>query len=80
MIKTPDIPRGTKVRVPKGTKDLESLRKHFVEGERRYRPNGSSYCTLYLQVLEAEVSWAGTGGYWFRAPVSAVEVLDGGVN
>jgi len=60
-----------------GTVDLESLREHFVEGPRRLRPDGTSYCSLFLQVLEAEVSWAGSGGYWFRAPVSAVEVLDG---
>lgn len=56
-----------------GTDDLEKLREHMVESTRYDRPNGTSYCSLMLEVAPPKIVWAGRGGYWCEIPVGEVQ-------
>lgn len=74
---------GVRCRIPKGTVITGTFKEGIKEAKTTY------VVTLFTidegyeggpfgPGREAMVCWAGSGGYWHYAPLSDVEVLDGG--
>ena len=70
------IPKGTKVRIPKGTVIWGTFKEGTKEAGRNQTvtvfdstPKG------YEQYGEPYIVWPGTGGYWHNARVEDVEIL-----
>jgi len=57
-----------------GASDDATILAGCHEGERFKRADGSSYCSLHVQITPPSLVWAGTGGYWCEVPLTALQM------